>query len=219
MFQGLVFVLRNKVAVKIMPVLFTFLFSSSYEITAGNYPFSAVISSSMNLEIHVKTNVNSFICNYKSDINDTISYLFSSKDNKYFLGENRYFVPVTLIDCHNSNMKNDMQEMFNSSKYPNIVIKIKDIHYDRNSPEKGRIYLSLTIDGIEKCYFVTFETSNNNNCLKVSGNLPVNLNDFNIVPPSKFFGLVKVSKMIDISFLLNLKLVESGNNVKYFSIK
>jgi len=200
-------------------ILILFIVLNFTKITAGNYPFSAVISSTISMDIHVKTNVNSFICNYKSEINDTISYLFSLKDNKYFMGENQYLIPVELIDCHNSAMNKDMQEMFNSSKYPNIIIKIKNIHYNHNLSDKGIIYLSLIIDNIEKNYYMNFETTKGNNCLKVGGSLSVNLNDFNIIPPTKFFGLLKVNNIININFLLNLKQMGPDNYIKYISIK
>jgi hypothetical protein len=200
-------------------VIFIILNIYSYRITAGSYPLSAVISSSIQMDIHVKTNVSSFICNYKSEISDTLSYLFSSKDNKYYLGENQYFVPVNSIDCHNNLMNQDMQEMFNSSKYPNIIIKIKNVNYNHNLSDKGKLYLSLIINDVEKKYYMNFEAGRRYNCIEVTGNLSVNLNDFNIIPPTKLFGLLQVSNIIDIDFLLNLKLHDPDNHSNYISIK
>lgn len=187
-------------------ISFAIIFSYSFETTAGNDPFSAVVSSSLTLKINVRTNINSFICNYNSLINDTIPYIYNTKNNKYYLSESKYQIPIKNIDCHNSIMNDEMQEMFNASKNPNIIIKINNIYIDKKALNDGKVQLSLTINNVENLYYVNFKFDNKNNISIISSDISINLSDFKVIPPSKAFGLIQVENTININFALNLKI-------------
>jgi len=159
----------------------------------------------MNFIINVKTNVDCFTCDYLAQVNDTISVSVNNLNDSYNLDGGHYSIPVSLIDCHNRSMNNDLQDMLHVSEYPQIVIKINDFYIYKNYKNNGQGAFSISIDGISKTYNVNFKNYLQNDHIIINGDLPVDLNDFKISPPSKFFGLITVNKIINVNFGIMLK--------------
>ena len=65
--------------------------------------------------------------------------------------------------------------------------------------------LELFIAGKSQSYFIPLTVSKEDtDHIFVSGVLKLNIADFDLVPPKKVFGLIKVSEHIEIDFKLNL---------------
>ena len=180
----------------------------SFTIILDKKPFSKVISNYLNLNINVKTNVDCFTCNFHSEYEDTLGVAVNSGNSGYSIEGGQYLIPVMLIDCHNGIMNNDLQTMFKASVYPQIMIKINNLSFNKDSGNKGTGLLSVDIDGTDKNYPIIFTNYINNNIMAINGTIAIDLNDFSINPPSKFFGLVTVDKVITINFGLKLKLLQ-----------
>ncbi|NTW33023.1 MAG: YceI family protein [Bacteroidetes bacterium] len=183
----------------VLPILS---FTTKYE----TYPLPSFISNSLNLIISVKTNIECFKCEYAAKMNDTIRASANNESKNYKLLSGNYLIPVKLIDCHNKLMNNDLQNLLNVSKFPHIQIKIKNLSISKNSGNLGKGSFIVIIDGINKEYVAFYKNYFKENILVIDGNLSIDLSDFNISPPSKFFGLVKVDKILDVNFGLKLKL-------------
>jgi hypothetical protein len=176
--------------------------------TADNTILSAVIYSSVQLNIGVKTNTFCFACNNASNVRDTVKFSFNSKDNRYYILGKRYSIPVKLIDCHNLHMNKDMFEMLKAEYYPDINIKINNYILDKSITNKGKAFISIMIAGVEKKYTVDFnETTRGSNSI-IKSFFAINLNDFNVFPPSKFFGIIQIDKYVDINFTANSKIIQ-----------
>jgi hypothetical protein len=182
----------------------------SFKITADNYPAEAVITNSVNFSVNVKTNVDCFTCDYLEQIKDTISVSLNSSNDKYMLEGSTFMIPVSLINCHNSIMNNDLKDMLNVSLYPHIYVQMHDLYIDKYDQKSGRGVLSISIDGYNNSYSVNFKNYIKNHYMIIKGDVLVDLNDFNISPPSKFFGLITVNKVIDINFGVMLKINNSS---------
>jgi len=180
----------------------------TYKITANTYSINPVVSDSLYCSITVKTNLNCFSCGYSAQIIDPISVSTNAIKDQYSLESGWQLIPVSQINCPNKMMNSDMQNMLHADVYPFIKIKIDHFLVDRESWNERKGILTIYIDGIYKTYEVLLK-----NCLKnqyqcILGSITVNLEDFGITPPSKFFGLVRVDKIININFNL---LIDTAN--------
>jgi hypothetical protein len=204
-----IFLLRSVNSTNIKALfIFVLLFLFSYTITADIKPSSKVISNYLNLSINVKTNVDCFTCDFQSEVDDTIGLAVSLENNIYNIEGGQYIIPVKLIDCHNSIMNNDLQDMFRVSEYPHILIKINKLNIDKDEGSKGEGILLLNIDGINKLYPISFTNYIKKDDFVINGNMSIDLNDFSIKPPTKFFGLITVDKVININFGLRMKVIQ-----------
>jgi len=167
---------------------------------------SAIIYSSIQLKIAVKTNTFCFSCDHATLLKDTIKFLFNQEDKHYYIKNNQYKIPVKKIDCHNSLRNKDMHEMLKADKYPFIIFTLNNYLVNRDSQNGGgNASISICIAGVEKKYSINFIEIKKDDYSSISGSFTINLNDFNIDPPSKLFGMVEVDKMIVVSISANTK--------------
>lgn len=187
-----------------------------YKIHAQTYSIIPSVTDTLSFSIYVKTNVYCFTCDYLAQISDPISVTSNTIKDQYNLESGWQLIPVSLINCHNKIMNNDMQDMLNSDIYPNIKIKIAPYLIDRGILNEKRGMLTLSIDGIYKTYELVLKNSLRNQNLCISGSLWVNLNDFGITPPSKIFNLITVENIVRINFSL---LIDNANRNRLLTLK
>jgi hypothetical protein len=187
-------------------VLFILLFS--FKINANTTPANPVVSDSLYCNITVKTNINCITCNYSAQISDPISITTNSIKDQFSLESGWQLIPVSQINCHNKIMNNDMQDMLHAAIYPNIKIKISPFQIDKEPWTERKGILTVSINGVYRSYEVFLKNCIKNQYLCILGSISVNLKDFGITPPTKFFGLVMVDKTININFNL---LIDTAN--------
>ena len=185
------------------PMKMTFIFSIiffilSFTQTEKTKHIEALYYSSVQLEIGVKTNTFCFSCNNTISVKDTLKLIFNSENNQYYFNNNQYKIPVHSIDCHNSSRNNDMQKMLKADKFPYIILKLNNYFIDKKSQNEGIASVSIIIAGVEKNYMINFSETKKDDYSNISSVLTINLNDFNIYPPSKLFGMIQIDKMINI---------------------
>ncbi|MGX1025072.1 YceI family protein [Psychroflexus sp. MBR-150] len=165
------------------------LYSSSYKSVKVN------ILKNSKIAIHGSSNVNKFICEYENVINlsnDIINY--SLDDNQIKLKDTELLLNTKAFDCGNKGMNRDFKSLLNADKYENIKIQVLSI-----MPEKDCISITsnISISGHQKQYKFTVNASQNGS---YKGSLDLNICDFDLKPPTKMLGLVKVDETITIEF-------------------
>jgi hypothetical protein len=116
-------------------------------------------------------------------------------------------IPVYEFDGPNDRMLNDFYEMVNAQKYPNIHIGIepKELADFDETTGMTNFRTKITIAGNSRNYVIPCQvTTCESSELVLRGNLEVELTDFNIDPPRKVFGAVKVNNEVFINFVFNL---------------
>lgn len=177
--------------------------------TSDPVPVTAFICNGIDLSISVETNVEGFTCDYANQINDTLDATLTRTGEKYDLQCKPFNIPIKLIDCHSPMMNSDLQEMLNAGTYPSILISTNNFLLDRNLIKGGSGTLTINMGGKDKQYKVCLRSFRRSNDLMVSGRLTIDLNDYQITPPVKFFGLVKVSSVIAIDFNILFRICRS----------
>ncbi|MFB6274380.1 MAG: YceI family protein [Salinibacter sp.] len=115
-------------------------------------------------------------------------------------------VPVRAIDCGNSMMTNDLQEALKMEQHPKIRFQL--VHATVN----GRVDTSahwrrvdvlgpLTVAGTKRLVGLDAAArALDENHFRLRGCLPIRMTHFNIDPPTKAFGLIKVKNRVEVQF-------------------
>lgn len=171
-------------------------------VTSGNSVYSTeeIITPNnwLMLKINVSTNVKCFTCEYET--------LFSKSYEILREGERTTFshfiiiIPTDRINCDNPLMSNDLQLMLKSSQYPKISIEMDDLIIRNAGYNLVHTGALITLLDISKRYTIPISAVIQNDQLHLQGCLKIQLSDFDISPPTKLFGFVKVNNTIDIQF-------------------
>ncbi|WP_405605767.1 YceI family protein [Polaribacter sp. Asnod1-A03] len=154
------------------------------------------------LEIIGSTNVNKFKCDFNFlDFDKTVPLSFQKKDNKIYFKEAILKLGNSCFDCGNKVMNKDFNKLLKSNKFPQILLNLKEVEKKETTTEA---LVEMTIAGVSKKYKVPV-TIEENEVFLVSGNLHLNIEDYNLEAPKKMLGIIVVSEMINIHFNLILK--------------
>ena len=165
------------------------------------------------LVISGKSNVNEFELTWSSGVDlNLINKEFSSEDTSYFT----YSIPVKDFKANNFIMYDDFIRLMKAEEYPRIVLKISQDQL--KELESGEIYInpeiSITIAGVTNIYNVPCSIiSCQGNTLMLNGMEQISLKDFNMTPPVKLQGLVKVEEEIDVSFGIIFKFTDPNQKI------
>jgi hypothetical protein len=162
--------------------------------------------------VHIsgETNINCFECNYDKNRDH------QSTDNAFVKypqvsGQTiKTYIPVSEFECSNSVMYNDFQELLNSSEFPYITIEIDPSQIRNILPDKSSTDLnfSITIADVTNVQNISCGINNYpNSTMSITGEATIHLADFQIKPPVKLMGLIKVKDEVTIKFYFNFIVV------------
>jgi len=174
--------------------------------------YFVVLEPQSSLTIHGITNVNTFELSYL--IKNPPVNLYPSvnaTDSSYNLGIADLHVPLRQFETGNHLLKNDFLELVKEKQFPIMTVSAKSFYLSGKKlpgffeTQKGMAGVSITLGGITKTYNIPFTLKGNNQTLLIVGHQVFNIRDFNLEPPTKFFGLVHVKETIEIDFNLNVR--------------
>jgi hypothetical protein len=162
-------------------------------------------------KINGKTNVNSFecACEDQSAFKDNSFYGIIEK-GKIDFQDAILNIPVSSISCGNKLMNSDLYSLLKSEKHPHIKVHFLSANWDvqalwdndlAKSDVIGHFDVVITIAGVSRSERVEIHQSEIDQqkfILATSGEVNMNLHDFNIEPPVKFMGMVKVKENINL---------------------
>jgi len=151
------------------------------------------------------TNMNQFSLNYREKNYSAVPAPGGKNHDRFKIS-----IPARKIKAESKMMLNDFLEMINARKYPVIAITLEEGIADKVLADSSLLHqVGLTINGITNSYHVrsrSVECDPGQWCL--SGKFTVNLSNFEIEAPKKFFGLVKVEDEV----FINFRILFSANN-------
>lgn len=157
------------------------------------------------------TNVNSFFLKYSGS--DVVKSSASNNDVGDTGKRNLIIsIPVKSFVFSNNLMRKDFFKMLKADEYTEIPIQLKEVK-DLNGLKDNTqesVTVDITLAGVTKTVFLSCRISKmESGGYLLSGTKLLLLTDFDISPPSKFLGMVKVNNEIKIDFDFKLDL---GNN-------
>lgn len=142
------------------------------------------------------TSVGDFSCTYELDQRDTVKINSLPTESTSL----EYIIPSSAFECHNFFLNKDFKKTIKAKEHREIKVVISGFR------KKGNQYLCnlrLQLAGKEKLYEATVLKISNNG---LSGSLLVQFPDFDLTPPKKIGGLVKVKE--DIKLSVNLTIIQ-----------
>lgn len=164
-----------------------------------------VIDYNSQLMIHGKTNVSSFTC-FISCYNstDTLNYELDTKTKNLIFDKNKMVVPVFNFNCGNSMITKDFRATVNVDKYP--YLNIAFLSLDRNGEDDlASAKMEITLAGVVKTATLQFNIKPKGDFIQLTGRHAVSFSDFNLEPPNRMMGLVKVQEDLLVEFNLLIR--------------
>lgn len=118
-------------------------------------------------------------------------------------------IKVNSLDCGGSGINNDMRESLKSDKYPYIVYTLKDAVMFKSTGNKIVIKTTgkLSVAGKNKIKTIYFTAELiGDSIYKVEGRKSISMLEFDIEPPTAFFGLIKAHPELLLNFYLKIRL-------------
>lgn len=159
------------------------------------------ISPKSEVIIKGKSNVNSFQCKYDSSfLNNEIAVTSFQNNNKTSFEGAKIAIKSKGFECAPKMITKDLKTTLKAIEYPTIDIELNELVINKTDYIAN---ITVQIAGKSKQYSlqVVFNPKNYN----VSGQLKINIKDFDLKPPKKMLGLVEVNENVVIDFNLYLQ--------------
>ena len=173
-----------------------------------------VVQPSSKLTIDGKTNVNSFQCAITQYFGrDTLVLQEGGRNKRPVFTKGYVGLEAASFDCGMPIMTKDFGKTIKSNEYPFIVIEFVSFERGAGSQLAGGKFkgkLKISLGGVTKAFDVdcTIEAKNSG-MIHLQGGRDFTFSDFNLEPPSKMMGMVKVSDALKVNF--HLVLLLDGN--------
>lgn len=136
--------------------------------------------------------------------------LFASEEGPAYIidGQNLTFLPIQLLvsvdgfDCGNPIISSDLSKILNSAKYPFVHVDLKTLHLRPPLITSTSALAKVRIMDIEKEETLTLHMSHVNGKVQLEGSMQLDLFKYDIEQPTRFFGLIKIDRHIQINFKL-----------------
>ena len=165
---------------------------------------SVMVRSLSSLQIHGWTNINTFTCEQTYQSNDFRKIQLYREGEEIVFQDAELVIPVVDFDCGHKIMTKDFQEILEAESNPFLRILLHSLtgHGERQIAD-----VSIRIAGRSRRYKMPVEIIQGNEMsMSGSGQRDVRFSEFNLEPPVKFMGMVKVKDELRISF--NIRILE-----------
>lgn len=153
------------------------------------------------ISIKGTSNVNSFECVYEDKIemlNRNIE--LQPKHQNYKIENAQLHLKAASFDCGGKRINKDFKGLLQTERFPHVDIEVNSINQKN---EQFEAEVNVHIAGHTKAYaFEVFNPDKNH----FTGDLIIDITDFNLESPKKLMGLIEVNNLIDINFDLFLQI-------------
>lgn len=168
------------------------------------------ILNNSSISIRGSSNINTFTCQTNGAFKAETLRGLVTKSNKTVEMAGAITVPIEQFDCKNRMLNTDLRKTLKADTYPEM--KIQFLSLERMPiPNEGEDYVSgyviIELAGKKKKFHLRYAFSEIPNGLILSGSRSFSFADFELSPPKKVGGLIKVRDDFDVGFTLVLSKV------------
>lgn len=113
-------------------------------------------------------------------------------------------VPVDELESGRGRMNRDIREALNAEEHPEVTFIWDEIQVKESSdPEKRMLIVEGSLNIAGETRSIEFEAMGerlDENRIKVEGSYSLNMEDYNVDPPTAFFGTLRADEMVEIEF-------------------
>lgn len=166
------------------------------------------VTAKSHLEISGISNVNEFHClsiNYEGQ--DIMKETCMEIDDRSSLSGEIIMKSVG-FDCHNAIMTNDLVKTIKAHEYPEIGIRFIGLQQDHYNTDLLSGDVKITLAGKSKTYRISCLIKDESAQRKhLEGSCIFRFSDFDLEPPSKLLGAIRVKDTMSVDFHLKLQVV------------
>ena len=170
-----------------------------------------IVLPSSTLHINGTTNINSYECAIaKYTGNDTLELHEGGRKIRPVFVKGAVALDASSCDCGIPLMTSDFRKAINAKEHPSIIIDF--ISFERmpvygNLQDQFKGILKISIAGVTKVFEVNCSINvTQAGVIHLVGTREFNFEDFNITPPTRMLGAIRVNQSLTVSFHLQLKL-------------
>ena len=178
---------------------------------ASNPPVNRwVVESNSSLFIEGKSNISPFRCDVTRYLKADTLELFKDEKGRQFIFSNSYLtIDINGFDCHQRFITNDFRKTLkaNQNRYLKVrMINIGLFDTDNRTLVKGNVEIELA--GVLKKATIDFiSTPTGASRIQMNGSKTFLFSDFNLIPPRKLAGFVRIEQEIKVNFQLCFKII------------
>ena len=185
---------------------------SSFATPRSEKPVKWIIEKTSTLRIDGKSNVNSFTCdieeyNHKDTI---ISSSYTASQPVTLSGSLK--LEIVKFNCHSTFITRDFRKTLKADEYPEMIIRFLNIESMPELKEKSELirgFVEVEVAGVTKQIEINYSFSKTDNDLvQLNGEKSFRFSDFNLKPPKKFAGIIRIKDDFKVSFQLMLRPVK-----------
>lgn len=186
--------------------------SSLLSLLVSHFTFNQevwIVKPTSGLSVHGTSNVNSFVCKVPSiGCYDTITINQLNNQSAIKIDADLN-IPIALFNCGNRIMTHDLKKTLKSDEHPEMKITFKKIESGLSNIKLNntiKVNTVIELAGIEKAVEVLFTAlESTNKRILLSGHRVICFSDFNLKPPVKMAGAVKVRDQLNVELNLLLE--------------
>jgi hypothetical protein len=170
-----------------------------------------IVQPSSTVYVEGTTNINSYTCAIsKYTGRDTLELHEGGRNVRPVFVKGAVEIDASCFDCGLALMTSDFQKTIKAKEHPTIVIDF--ISFERmpaysSAPDRFKGILKISLGGITKVFEVNCAIDvNDAGLIHLVGSRDFVFADFNLTPPTRMLGAVKVNETLKVSFHLKLRL-------------
>ncbi|HYF02818.1 MAG TPA: hypothetical protein VEC36_05545 [Patescibacteria group bacterium] len=164
-----------------------------------------VVRSESQITIQGSTNIGSYSCSLEKVYSQEPLIYTQTNDNLQFR-RNRLVLPVKEFECNNFLIDKDFQELLKAKEYNNIFVEMLELENPESIHGKVSGKVKITIMNSEKVYMIPFQAKHSvSKDFSLTGKVNLVFSDFNLVPPKRFGGMIKIDETIAVNFNLKMQ--------------
>ncbi|MCU0380105.1 MAG: hypothetical protein MUE58_02855 [Chitinophagaceae bacterium] len=168
-----------------------------------------VVESGSLLNIEGSSNINRFTCHIRQYLqSDTLRWVRDDRAKKLVFRNSAVNIDISQFDCHQKYITSDLRKTLRADKYPQLRIhflSMDDLTWVQEGQKvRGQVNIELAghIKRYDMEYTVIHEQGNR---FRLCGSKQILFSDFNLVPPGKLAGLVRINQEIKVNFELHFR--------------
>lgn len=178
----------------------------------GDLNYHQVKITASAITIYGETNVNSFQCRMDQPaVNDSIVVKNLWSNQKLEFEGLKLMYRVDAFECGIQAMNSDFQELLKAGEEPHLYLQLNSIslHPKNNAFEELDVdaEVEIYLAGVRRKVDVKGGKVYNHSSAQMTlqGDKNMRMTDFSIEPPTKMFGMIKVTDAIQIEFEISMK--------------
>lgn len=167
------------------------------------------VDSNSSLNIEGRSNVSAFYCEVTKYLEaDTLQYVNNETTRQFVFTNSSLSVDINDFDCHQRIITSDFRKTLKADQ--NRFLKIHFISVDafdvcnHNQVVKGKVEILLA--GHIKCTTIDFKiNATSTGLIQMNGSKNMLFSEFNVAPPRKLAGIIRIKEEIKVNFQLFFK--------------